>query len=242
MNRPEIIYEDDHIIVVNKPAGIFTIGERFNPTGENLKSILEPKYGKLFVVHRIDKDTSGLVIFAKDAESHRDLSMQFEHREVEKYYLAIVDGNPSPAEGEIDAPLAESTVTRGKMLIHKRGKDAKSKYEIVESFRDFSLVKVRIFTGRLHQVRVHMASVGHPLMIDSLYGKRSEFYVSEIKGRKYNPGKYQDEKPMVDRLTLHAYRLSITHPVTGEKMSFEAELPKDMNAILNQLRKWNMVK
>ena len=122
----QILYEDDYIVVANKPAGMFTIGERFNPTGVNLRSELQKTRDKLFVVHRIDKDTSGVIIFAKDAEVHRALSMQFEKREVEKFYLALVDGIPNPMTGIIDGPLAESMATRGKMLIHKRGKEAKS--------------------------------------------------------------------------------------------------------------------
>jgi 23S rRNA-/tRNA-specific pseudouridylate synthase len=130
-------------------------------------------------------------------------------------------------------------VTRGKMVINKRGKDAKSEYQTIESFKDFSLVKVKIYTGRMHQIRVHMASIGHPLMIDALYGKRSGFLLSEIKRKKFNVRKNEEERPMVERQTLHAASLTVTHPFTEKRVTFEAEMPKDMSAILNQLSKWN---
>ncbi len=235
----EIIFEDENLIAVNKPAGVFTIDQRFIKEEPSLKAILEKGRDRLFVVHRLDKDTSGIIIFAKDEDSHRHLSLQFQHREIEKYYLAYVERTPIPAHGEIELALAESKTTRGKMVAHKRGKYAKSSYEVLESFKSFSILRVRIFTGRLHQIRVHLSSIGHPLIIDSLYGDRSSFFVSEIKGKKFNNRKFQEERPLMERHTLHAQMIVFRHPVSNEIRSLEAKIPKDLKALRNQLIKWN---
>lgn len=234
----EILYEDDCMIAVYKEPGILTIPDRFNATIPNLVSGLKGKYEELIPVHRLDKFTSGVNLFAKNAETHRLLSMSFEAREVEKYYLAIVDGIPSPESGRIDIPLSESTVTRGKMLAHKRGKESLTEYKILQSFRKYSLIYVRIYTGRMHQIRVHMQYLGNPLIVDALYGNREAFFLSEIKQKKFNLGKQDEERPLLSRQPLHAEKLVIPHPFTGEKVEITAAMPKDMQAVLTQMEKW----
>lgn len=226
------------MIAVNKAAGILTIPDRFNPDLPNLVSILKKQYPDVIPVHRIDKFTTGVNLFAKDAESHKLLSEVFESREIEKYYLAIVDGLPNPESGRIDVPLAESTVTRGKMLAHKRGKPSTTDYKIIKSFRNFSYVYIRIYTGRMHQVRVHMQYLGNPLIVDSLYGNRDAFYLSEIKHKKFNIGKDQEEKPLLSRQPLHAEKIVFTHPITHQKIEIVAGVPKDIQATLTQMEKW----
>lgn len=234
----KVLYEDDYIIAIDKSAGILTIPDRFNPDLPNIVSLLKTTYEDIIPVHRLDKFTSGVNLFAKDAETHRLLSMSFESREIEKYYYAIVDGTPSPESGRIDIPLSESTVTRGKMLAHKRGKESLTDYKIVKSFRTFSLVYIRLHTGRMHQIRVHMKYLGNPLIVDPLYGHRNQFFLSEIKLKKFNNGKNVEEKAILTRQPLHAEKLIFTHPYQNVKVEIKSEMPKDMQAVLNQMEKW----
>jgi RluA family pseudouridine synthase len=234
-----IIYSDEHIIAVDKPAGVLTIPDRFDPDMPNLLDVLTPVHGTLLTIHRLDKYTSGINLFARNAAAHRTLSLAFESRDVEKYYYAIVDGLPNPESGRIEVPLAESTVNRGKMLVHPRGKMAITEYKIVKKFRHFSLIYLRIHTGRMHQIRVHMQYLGYPLIVDSLYGRRDAFFLSEIKQKKFHLGKYQEEKALLTRQPLHAASLILNHPVTNDRITLTSELPKDMRAVLNQLEKWN---
>lgn len=236
-NKLEIIYEDEYMVAVNKPAGLLTIPDRFRDDIPNLLALLSKDRPGLFTVHRLDKYTSGGIIFAKDKETHRSLSQMFMDRVPEKYYLAVIDGVPLAKEGEIDEPLTESMATRGKMLIHPRGKESKTSYQILEDFGHYAYVKLRIFSGRLHQIRVHMAHIGHPLVVDTLYGKREAFFLSEIKKKKFNLKKNNDERPLISRQPLHSFQLILPHPKTGETMKLEFPVPKDIRAMVTQLRK-----
>jgi len=233
----EILYEDDYVVAVNKPAGYLSIPDRFIAEIPNVKGILESTYGEIFTVHRIDKYTSGVMIFAKDSESHKYLSAQWMDRKPEKYYTAIVDGVPSPESDIIDLSLAESMTRRGKMVANKRGKESMTKYQVIENYVRFSLLELQIYTGRMHQIRVHMAQRGYPLVVDSLYGKREALMLSELKGKKYRKPKDEEERPLLSRQPLHAHKLVISHPHTQQNISIEAPLPKDMRAVINQMRK-----
>ncbi len=236
--KPDIIYEDEHLIVVNKQAGLLSIPDRAG-NKESLLGLLERQYGKVFVVHRLDRETSGILCFARNEAAHRHLSLQFEHHTSDKYYLALVDGVLHHDEGEIDKPIGEHPTISGKMAIVHSGKPSLTFYRVLERFKRFSLAEILIKTGRTHQIRVHFQSIGYPLAVDALYGRRAAFYLSEIKGKSYKSGKYtEEERPMMERTSLHSSRLRLDHPVTGERMEFKAELPKDFAAILNQLRKW----
>ncbi len=227
------------MVVVNKAPGLLSIPDRFEPERPNLKHLLEAHYGEIYVVHRLDRETSGLLCFARNAEAHRQLSLQFEERTVEKIYLALVDGIPVPPEGQIEAGIAPHPSQAGKMITSSRGKAALTLYRVVETFRHFALVELSIKTGRTHQVRVHFQSIGHPLAVDPLYGRRNSFLLSEIKGKNYRQGKFQEEeRPLLTRTSLHALRLTLTHPGTGQRQTFEAPLPKDLAAVVKQLRKW----
>jgi len=234
----ELIYEDEQIVVVSKPAGLLTIPDRAG-NKDNLVTALERNYGKIFIVHRLDRETSGILCFARNEAAHRHLSMQFEHHTSDKFYYALVDGVLHHDEGEIDKPIGEHPGISGKMAILHTGKPSLTFYRAIERFKRFTLVEALLKTGRTHQIRLHFQSIGYPLAVDAVYGQRPALFLSEIKGKAYRSGKYsEEERPMMERTSLHAYRLRIDHPATGERMEFKAELPKDFAAVLSQLRKW----
>lgn len=234
---PSVIYADDHILIADKPSGITVIPERYNPEKPSVQSILEKEYDKLWVVHRIDRETTGIVAFARNEEAHKNLSRQFENREVHKLYKAIVSGRMEGEAGEIDSPIAEKPNKPGTMMIHPKGKEALTLFEVEEQFRTCALLNVEIKTGRTHQIRVHFASAGHPLLVDSVYGQHDKFLLSSVK-RKYKQTD-EEERPVISRLTLHASSLTIHHPATGQEMTFTSPLPHDLEALLKLLRKYD---
>ena len=234
----EIIYEDDAIVIVNKPPFVLTIPDRYAPEKFNVYHYLLRKYDEIYTVHRLDKETSGILCFAKTPEIHKALSIQFQERTLDKIYLTIIEGNMVVEEGIIDKPIAPSRARQDKMVVSAKGKPSVTEYKVVERFQNFTLMEANIKTGRTHQIRVHFDALGYPLMVDRVYGKREAFFVSEIK-RKYNRPKNGVENPLIERTILHAYSLSLNHPVTGERVTFKAPLPKDFRAVVAQLRKWN---
>jgi len=238
--KPEIIYEDAALVIVNKPSGLLTIPDRHNPEKANLQDFLARKFERIFTVHRLDRETSGIICFARTAEAHATLSKAFQERTVEKKYLAVVTGNLLKEEDVIVTGLAPDPVNPGKMKVTKGGKKSITSYKVLEKFKACNFVEASIMTGRMHQIRVHFKSIGHPCYVDKLYGKNEAIYIRDIKQRNLNLSKIPDEveTPLISRTTLHASQLKIDHPVTGMQMTFEAPLPKDMKALLNQLRKW----
>jgi len=242
MKKPkiEIIYEDEAIVYVSKPSRFLSIPDRYAPNIPNLFHHLEKKYGKIFVVHRLDKETSGGLVFAKTEEAHKHLNLQFEKRTVQKVYTAIVDGHLHESEGSINKGIAPSPSQQKRMIISRKGKASLTHYKVVEQFKHFAQLAVEIKTGRTHQIRVHMESIGYPLMVDGIYGKRNEFFLSEIKHRKYRIGKDQEERPLLSRTALHASSLAFDHPISQERLQLECALPKDLSAVIKQLQKWNL--
>lgn len=232
---PEIILENEHFIIINKPPGLLSIPDREGKE-ISLKQILLQKYGEIFTVHRLDRETSGIIVFAKDAETHKFLSQAFEERTVEKYYVGIVTGTLPEKQKTIEAPITENSVKRGVMIIHKRGKPAITDYTVQEEFKKYSFLQFQIHTGRTHQIRVHMQYIGHPLVCDELYGDGQPIKLSSFK-RNYNLSKNEEEeRPILARTGLHAQRLRFTD-MNGNAYDVEAEMPKDMRALLQQLRK-----
>ncbi|MFT7120198.1 MAG: RluA family pseudouridine synthase [Neolewinella sp.] len=235
----DILFSDDHIVIVNKPANVLSVPDRYDPDIPNLTKLLGQEFGDpIMAVHRLDKPTSGVMVYARNADAHRELNRQFQEREVDKIYHAIVDGQPPVDEEiEVDEPIANNPGESGKMMVSNKGKYAMSVFKVMETFgHQFSLIGAQIFTGRTHQIRVHLAYAGYPLMVDPYYGKRDEFKLSEVK-RRFNLRKEEEERPLLNRVPLHAFRLAFDHPDSGERMEFEAEMPKDMRAVVNQLRK-----
>jgi 23S rRNA pseudouridine1911/1915/1917 synthase len=228
-----ILYEDDHIVVINKPAGMVVHPAPGHFSGTLVNAILYhcPKLegigGKIRpgIVHRLDKDTSGILVVAKTAAAQAHLAEQFKDRTLQKTYLALVSGRMKTSSGVIDLPIGRHPVDRKKMsVLSKRNRDARTLWRVKELFEAASFLEVEIKTGRTHQIRVHCAAIQHPVVGDSVYGYR-------------NSGAYQsDVLKTVTRQMLHAWRIAFTHPATGEKIHLESPIPEDMLQVLNGLR------
>jgi 23S rRNA pseudouridine955/2504/2580 synthase/23S rRNA pseudouridine1911/1915/1917 synthase len=231
-----IILEEANLLAVNKPSGMLSIPDREGHA--SLKDMLQEKYGVIFTVHRLDKDTSGLIVFARNETMHRYLSQQFQNRETTKIYTGLVMGSPFQTTGIIDEPIAEHPVKKGVMVVNRKGKEAITEYEVLESYRLFSWMQFRIHTGRTHQIRVHMKHLGHPIACDELYGDGKPIFISDIKHNYKLSKNSEAEIPIVNRLALHASLLSFTGP-DNKEYNLEAPLPKDLKAVLNQLQKTN---
>src|SRR5438874_3339831 len=243
-----ILFDDADVVAVNKPAGLATIPGR----GE-LDSVLESlgeqlnlptsatRDPRIRVVHRLDKETSGVLLFAKHVDAQRHLSHQFQNNTIEKEYLAIVSGRPREDSGEIEAPLAPHPTSPNRMTVTKHGRPARTMWRVEQRFRDMALLRVFPKTGKTHQIRVHLAHVGMPLLIDPLYNPPRDrapvgLMLSHFK-RGYREARGQEERPLVARLTLHAEKLRFVHP-NGKPMEIAAPLPKDFRATLNMLSKY----
>ncbi len=194
------------------------------------------RYDKIFTVHRIDRDTSGIIVFAKDEDTHKFLSKQFEGREVEKYYVGLVNGLLMDKEGNIDAPIMEHPGKSTLMMTNKKGKPSSTDYKVIKEYGLFSWVLFQIHTGRTHQIRVHMKHIGNPIVCDTLYGDGKPVLLSGFK-RKFKLGKdVLEERPILNRLALHSKQL-VFHDAIGTRHHFEAPLQKDLKALLQQLEK-----
>lgn len=223
----DIVYEDESILVVNKPAGM-VVHQAPGHTHETLVNALLYHRPALVeagldpqrpgIVHRLDRDTSGLLVIAKTPEALTALQRQFRRRQVDKRYLALVYGCPAPSRAAIEAPIGRDPTNRLRMaIVPEGGRFARTEYQVVERFRDAALLEVHLLTGRTHQVRVHLASIGHPIVGDRVYGRKRETIPAP-------------------RQMLHAWRLSLQHPLKAWEMTFESELPSDFAHVLEQLR------
>jgi 23S rRNA pseudouridine1911/1915/1917 synthase len=236
MYSPTTLFENEDFVAIDKPAGLLSIPDR-EGKDLSLKSWLKDKYGTIFTVHRLDRGTSGVIVFAKHEASHKYLSHLFEERSVEKIYLGIVQGTLPEAKGSIDIGLMEHPAKLGVMVTNKKGKASLTDYEVQEELGLYSLLQFRIHTGRTHQIRVHMQYLGHPIVCDELYGDGKPVFVSSFK-RNFKLSKSEEqERPILQRLGLHSQLLHFQDE-KGEYHTLEAPLPKDMRALLQQLRKW----
>jgi 23S rRNA pseudouridine1911/1915/1917 synthase len=233
--KDSIIAETENWVAINKPSGLLSIPDREGKE-VSLKVLLKEKYGEIFTVHRIDRDTSGLIVFAKNEAAHKHLNKQFEDRNTKKIYQGLVIGSPAMASGSIEAPLMEHPALNGTMIVHRKGKEALTDYEVLSDFGIFSLVQFRIHTGRTHQIRVHMKDLGYPIVCDPLYGDGKPLLLSAVKSKFKLSKNELEERPILGRLALHAYQLSFTD-IEGKIIELEAPLHKDMRATLQQLAK-----
>ncbi|HET7604881.1 MAG TPA: RluA family pseudouridine synthase [Sphingomicrobium sp.] len=225
-----IVFEDEHLLVLDKPAGLVVHPAAGNFDGTLVNALLHHCAGNLSgiggiarpgIVHRIDKDTSGLLVVAKTDVAHEGLAKQFAAHSIDRGYLALVSGVPKAGSGIIDAPLARSAANRKKIAVVEgsRGKRAVTHWKRLEMLRDAALVECRLETGRTHQVRVHMASIGHPLLGDPVYGRTGKVHGKLLKELGF------------DRQALHAAELGFTHPVTKHRLSFSSPMPPDMQEL-----------
>ncbi len=214
---PEILDCDDALLVLHKPAGLLSIPDGYDPRKPYLQSILEPQYGRLWIVHRLDKDTSGVIVLARTAAAHRALNAQFSQNQVEKSYLAIVTGEPTWDEKVVDAPLRSSVGRRKRTVVDPlRGKAALTVFRLLARFPAHALIEAYPKTGRTHQIRAHLYSLGYPVLADPLYGEGT-------------PSKH------IQRLALHAQSLRLRHPLSGTWITFTAPIPADMVTVLKTL-------
>ncbi len=231
-----IAYEDAHLIVVDKPAGMVVHPAAGNPDGTLVNALLHHCQGQLSgiggvarpgIVHRIDKDTSGLLVVAKSDAAHEGLAAQFAAHSVHRRYLAVCAGHPLPHEGTINARLGRSDADRKKMSVlpkdSSRGKHAITHYKTLEKLDGAALIECRLETGRTHQVRVHCASIGHALLGDPLYGRTPKALRTVL------------ERTGFARQALHAAELGFLHPATGEGLRFTSPLPSDMRELIDEL-------
>jgi tRNA pseudouridine32 synthase/23S rRNA pseudouridine746 synthase len=231
-----ILFSDESLLVIDKPAGILSIPDRWDPEVPDAVSELRVAWGKLFVVHRLDKDTSGVLIFARSPEAHKSLSEAFESRSVSKAYRALVRGSPAWDDISCDLALMPDGDKLHRTLVSAHhGKKSLTAFVVIARYKDYALVEARPETGRTHQVRVHLASVGHPCLCDPLYGDKAPVLLSKLK-RRWRGDPF-DERPLLARTALHALSAEFSHPVSGAAFKVEAPLPKDMRATIAQLEK-----
>ena len=231
-----IVFENEDFIAVNKSAGMLTIPDRHDETQLSLYKILSQQYGKIFIVHRLDRDTSGLVLFAKNETSHKYLSQLFEKRNIEKIYLGVVRGSLPDKTGSINEPIAEHPFHKGEMTINKKGKPSLTEYEVLEDHGIYSAVEFNIHSGRTHQIRVHMKFAGHPIACDPVYGDGKPILLSSFKKKYKLSREDEEERPLFNRLALHSHQLNFKD-VHKNMHTLEAPVPKDIKALLQQLKK-----
>jgi 23S rRNA pseudouridine1911/1915/1917 synthase len=247
-----VLYEDDDLLVIDKPAGLLVIPDRWDASKPTVVKLaraylhtcaaaagtLAAEPPRIWVVHRLDRDTSGVLILAKSARVHAALSQQFERGKVLKTYVALVIGQGIRAEGVIRLPIGPHPQRPGMMAIQRRhGKAALTRYAVVERFRGYTLLDVRPQTGRSHQIRVHLQAICYPLALAALYGSSEPLLLSALKP-SYRSKAGAEEHPLMARLTLHAQALRLMHPTHGGARSWWAPLPKDFAAVLRNLRSY----
>lgn len=242
----DILYEDDCLIAVNKPPGMVVHPSKGHWSG-TLTAALAYHFDQLStvggetrpgIVHRLDRDTSGVIVVAKSDQTHLALAAQFERRDVEKEYFAIVAGVPDRDRDMIEQPIGMHPHQRERMAIragHSTSRDARTFYQVEQRFRGFAAVKVLPKTGRTHQIRLHMAHIGCPVLCDRLYGGRSQITLGEIVSGR------EDENVILARQALHARRLTLTHPSTKEPIKFESPVPEDIQRVLVEIERHRTV-
>ncbi|MCF6158634.1 MAG: RluA family pseudouridine synthase [wastewater metagenome] len=237
----DIVYEDDYLMLINKPSDMVVHPAGGHPSGtlvnaltfhcQNLSQINGPL--KAGIVHRLDRDTSGIMLSIKSDVVHSHIAMQFEKRQVKKEYLAVVEGEVRLDSDEINLPIGRHKTETQKMGIRRDiGREAISVYEVLERFCGYTLVKVMPKTGRTHQIRVHMRAIGHPVVADFLYSTREDCYLSDLLQKERGP----EEIPIIERQALHAHKIEFFHPVPKKKMEFQVDMPSDISLLVKTLR------
>lgn len=226
-----VLWQDEALLAVNKPAGIAVLMEGWDPQRPYLTSLLREQFGRLWNVHRLDKETSGVLLFARKASAHRQLNIQFEQRQVRKSYHALVVGQPDWRQRWVRLPLRLNGDRRHRTLVDREGgKPSETEFHLLEGFDAYALVEAILHSGRTHQIRVHLAAIGYPLAADALYGDGKPLLAqSEAEGHPL---------PLLQRAGLHAHSLELVHPVTTQNLKLEAPYQPDFSQSLAYLRQF----
>jgi len=237
----DIVYEDDYLMLINKPCDMVVHPAGGHPSGTLVNAIsfycqnLSQVNGELKagIVHRLDRDTTGIMLVIKSDAVHSHIAMQFEKRLVHKEYIAVVEGDMVFDSDEIRLPIGRHWADRQKMAIRRDiGKEAISVYEVIERFHNYTLVKIMPKTGRTHQIRVHMQAIGHPVVSDAVYSKHDACYFADLTGEQRGP----EDTPIINRQALHAQRIEFFHPILNKQVIFHADLPEDISLLIDTLR------
>ena len=231
------VYSDDDVVVLNKTSGLLVAADRYDLDAPRLDVEASAEFGRLYAVHRIDKDTSGIIIYARNSEAHQNLSEQFENRKILKIYHCLVRGSPMWKSQSVSLPLLADGDSRHRTVVNKRiGKPALTDFRFMGGAGVYSWIEAKPKTGRTHQIRVHLSEIGFPIVCDSLYsGNQKPIRLSELK-RNWH-GDEHEEVPLLNRLALHAYGICFFHPKSGERLSLTAPYQKDMDALRRQMTK-----
>lgn len=231
------IFSDDDILVLNKRSGLCVAADRYDADAPRLDVAARAEFGNVLAVHRIDKDTSGIVLYARNESVHKNLCGQFQNHSVQKTYHCLVNGRPLWKTLEVDLPLLPDGDAHHRTIVdRKNGKKSVTEFSLLGTCGPYSWLEARPLTGRTHQIRAHLHAKNFSIVCDPLYGSNQRgIYLSELK-RRYNGDPYE-ERPLISRLALHAYKIEFIHPTTNSPMELSAPYPKDFEATRKQLRK-----
>jgi len=223
---PAVLYLDDGLLVIDKPAGMVSTRGGYSPGITSVQSVLEPEYGRLWLVHRLDKETSGVMILARNALAHRTLNLAFDRREPRKQYLGLILGVPPWRELHADQPLKVDADRAHRTRISSEGKSALTDFHVIDSNQEICLIGATLHTGLTHQIRAHLAGMGYPILMDSLYATR------EQSARMTDFLKGISVVNILHRCALHAFEINFSHPLNGKEMSIKAPIPMDIMGVI----------
>ncbi len=236
---PPILFEDEALVAFDKPTGLLCAPDRWDKEEMHLFRLAQERYGsEAFNVHRLDREATGVILFAKTRGALTEAARQFTEGKVVQRYLALTRGSPEQEEMVVDRPIATDPTRPGQMrMSHRYGRPAVTRLHLIQRWRGYSLMEVFPTTGRTHQMRVHLASVGSPVLVDPLYGDGQPLLLSKLKsGYKFKEGR--EERPLLSRVGLHAETLELIHPVTGVALKISAPMPKDFEVSMRYLRRF----